>query len=65
MSSLSIEVKKQLVEDSINVRKNAYAPYSQFKVGAAILAGDGKSLILIFFYKKFTLVAMLKIFLMA
>eukprot|EP01080_Neovahlkampfia_damariscottae_P009388 gene9388-1599_t len=39
---LSSEVKKELIEKSKAVRLNAYVPYSQFKVGAAILASDGK-----------------------
>ena len=30
-------VEKQLCESAITVRKNAYAPYSKFKVGVAIL----------------------------
>ena len=31
-----------LLEIATNVRERAYAPYSQFKVGAAIRAGSGK-----------------------
>ncbi len=31
-----------LVEKAKKVRENAYAPYSKFKVGAAVLADDGK-----------------------
>ncbi|WP_425467351.1 cytidine deaminase [Rubellimicrobium roseum] len=31
-----------LVEDAARVRENAYAPYSRFKVGAAIRAGSGQ-----------------------
>ncbi len=30
-------IEKQLCESAITVRKNAYAPYSKFKVGVAIL----------------------------
>ncbi|MFB3896347.1 MAG: cytidine deaminase [bacterium] len=33
---------KKLIEAAKKVRKNAYAPYSKFKVGAAVLAGSGK-----------------------
>lgn len=31
-----------LLDDAIRVRENAHAPYSGFKVGAAIRAGSGK-----------------------
>ena len=31
------KMEKQLCESAISVRQNAYAPYSRFKVGAAIL----------------------------
>lgn len=33
---------KQLIEEAIKARELAYAPYSQFKVGAALLAKNGK-----------------------
>ncbi len=33
---------EELIEKAKEVRKNAYAPYSQFKVGAAILTKSGK-----------------------
>jgi len=33
---------QNLMEQAISVRKNAYAPYSKFKVGAAILLDNGK-----------------------
>ncbi len=33
---------KQLVEIAEGARKNAYAPYSGFTVGAALLASDGR-----------------------
>lgn len=33
---------KDLVSRAFEGRKNAYAPYSKFKVGAAVLAEDGK-----------------------
>lgn len=32
---------EELIEQAIAGRKNAYAPYSKFKVGAAILLKDG------------------------
>ena len=31
-----------LVHAAMAVKKNAYAPYSHFKVGAAVLAPDGQ-----------------------
>lgn len=31
-----------LMDDAIETRKNAYAPYSRFRVGAAILLDNGK-----------------------
>jgi len=33
---------QELMRKAIEVRKNAYAPYSKFKVGAAILLDNGK-----------------------
>jgi cytidine deaminase len=33
---------QDLMEKAIEVRKNAYAPYSKFRVGAAILLDNGK-----------------------
>ncbi|WP_338407848.1 cytidine deaminase [uncultured Flavobacterium sp.] len=33
---------QNLMEQAITVRKNAYAPYSQFRVGAALLLDNGK-----------------------
>jgi len=33
---------QQLIEESIKARELAYAPYSNFLVGAAILGGNGK-----------------------
>ena len=32
---------KKLINQAINVQQNAYAPYSKFKVGAALLCEDG------------------------
>ncbi|MFD1849498.1 cytidine deaminase [Oceanobacillus bengalensis] len=32
----------KLIEEAINVRKNAYVPYSKFPVGAALLTKSGK-----------------------
>ncbi len=33
---------KKLINEAENARKRAYAPYSKFKVGAAVLCADGK-----------------------
>ena len=41
IDDLSLEVKSLMLQ-AIEVRKNAYAPYSKFKVGAAILLDNGK-----------------------
>ena len=34
--------KKELVNEAIKARENAFVPYSNFKVGAALLTKDGK-----------------------
>lgn len=34
-------IEKQLVEKAVDVQANAYAPYSGFKVGAALISDDG------------------------
>lgn len=39
---ISSEQENELLEAAKQVRENAYAPYSHFKVGAALLAADGK-----------------------
>ncbi len=41
LNSLSKE-DQDLFEKAIEIRKKAYAPYSEFKVGAAILLEDGR-----------------------
>ena len=33
---------KDLLDSALGVRENAYAPYSHFQVGAAVLGADGK-----------------------
>lgn len=39
---LSPELQKQLIETAIQVREWAYAPYSKYCVGAALLTSSGK-----------------------
>lgn len=39
---LSKEQEQQLMKTAIEYRKNAYAPYSHFFVGAALMTKDGK-----------------------
>lgn len=41
INDLSDEIKL-LMQNAIDIRKKAYAPYSKFKVGAAILLENGK-----------------------
>ncbi len=41
ISDLPSEIQS-LMEQAIETRKNAYAPYSRFRVGAAILLDNGK-----------------------
>lgn len=36
---------KILMEEAIEIRKKAYAPYSKFRVGAAILLDNGKTVL--------------------
>ena len=36
------KIRDALIEAAIRVRENAYAPYSNYKVGAALLAKSGK-----------------------
>ncbi len=39
--SLSDQLQSQLVQQAMDVRQRAYAPYSNYPVGAAILGVDG------------------------
>lgn len=41
LSDLPIDIQS-LMEDAVKIRKKAYAPYSKFRVGAAILLDNGK-----------------------
>mgnify|MGYP000371203282 CR=1 FL=1 len=34
--------KEELVKEALNVRQRAYAPYSKFQVGAAVMTESGK-----------------------
>jgi len=36
-----VQQDQELMEQAVAIRKNAYAPYSQFRVGAALLLEDG------------------------
>ena len=36
------EQREDLIAAAIEVRKNSYSPYSNYKVGAALLSGSGK-----------------------
>ena len=42
MVNLTDDMRAQLVQAATEARENAYAPYSKFKVGAAVLGTDGK-----------------------
>lgn len=42
MIELTTEQREQLVVAALQVRVNAYAPYSQFAVGAAVLSDAGQ-----------------------
>ena len=42
LSEFSLEIQK-LCQNSLEARKSAYAPYSQFLVGAALLSQNGKN----------------------
>jgi len=39
---MDAELKKQLVEAALQARGHAYAPYSRYAVGAALLTSDGE-----------------------
>lgn len=38
---MELELKKQLISEAFIARKQAYAPYSKFLVGAAVMTEDG------------------------
>lgn len=42
---LSADACQQLIRSAIAVSAQAYAPYSQFRVGAALLTGDGQTFV--------------------
>ena len=39
---LEDNMQNALIREAIEARKNAYAPYSNYKVGAALITADGK-----------------------
>lgn len=39
---LSTDEKNRLISAAVSARTNAYAPYSRFKVGAAVMASSGR-----------------------
>ncbi len=41
MVNLSVNVKERLIHRAIEARRNSYSPYSNFKVGAALLTQNG------------------------
>ncbi len=43
MTKLTMEEKQQLIRMALAAREKAYAPYSDFMVGAALRAADGRS----------------------
>ena len=45
MTKITTEQIDSIVDAAIAVRGNAYAPYSNFLVGAAVLLSDGKTII--------------------
>ena len=42
MTRLTLEEKKELIRLALEAREKAYAPYSDFMVGAALRAADGR-----------------------
>ena len=45
MVSMNKETESRLIERAIAAREKAYAPYSEFNVGAALLLSDGETIV--------------------
>ena len=41
-NEITAEEKKALIQKAVDARSRAYAPYSKYKVGAALLTSTGK-----------------------
>src|SRR5688572_419066 len=41
MTKISEQIQREMIEAASKVRENAYAPYSNYNVGAAFLMDDG------------------------
>ncbi|MDA1049577.1 MAG: cytidine deaminase [Planctomycetota bacterium] len=42
MNHLTAEQRQQLIDAALEARRQAYAPYSNFSVGAAVMTADGR-----------------------